>query len=160
VERVLLVNIDNITIEQTVLYLQYKMSIAEKVHSQGRVLGDRSVLYKYANPNLVAILSHNRPESSLRLHLVDAVSGELVYTGKYSKAHPPFHIVHCENWIVVSPLYLLLDNDYEVLMKVNYRLATGMKRQGGRRLALSSCSRERDSPIPLHSIRCIQPESR
>lgn len=25
----------------------------EKVHSQGRVLGDRSVLYKYVNPNLV-----------------------------------------------------------------------------------------------------------
>ncbi|OTF77451.1 hypothetical protein BLA29_006933 [Euroglyphus maynei] len=28
----------------------------ENVHSQGRVLGDRNVLYKYLNPNLVAIL--------------------------------------------------------------------------------------------------------
>ena len=28
----------------------------EMVHSQGRVLGDRNVLYKYLNPNLVAIL--------------------------------------------------------------------------------------------------------
>lgn len=27
----------------------------EHVHSQGRVLNDRSVLYKYINPNLVAI---------------------------------------------------------------------------------------------------------
>ena len=27
----------------------------EKVHSQGRVLGDRSVLYKYLNPNLFAL---------------------------------------------------------------------------------------------------------
>jgi hypothetical protein len=29
----------------------------EKVHSQGRVLGDRSVLYKYINPNLVAVVT-------------------------------------------------------------------------------------------------------
>lgn len=29
----------------------------EKVHSQGRVLADRSVLYKYINPNLIAIVS-------------------------------------------------------------------------------------------------------
>ena len=28
----------------------------EHVHSQGRVLGDRNVLYKYLNPNLVAIV--------------------------------------------------------------------------------------------------------
>lgn len=29
----------------------------EHVHSQGRVLNDRSVLYKYVNPNLVAIVT-------------------------------------------------------------------------------------------------------
>lgn len=29
----------------------------ERVHSQGRVLSDRSVLYKYINPNLVAVVS-------------------------------------------------------------------------------------------------------
>lgn len=29
----------------------------EHVHSQGRVLSDRSVLYKYINPNMVAILT-------------------------------------------------------------------------------------------------------
>lgn len=28
----------------------------EHVHSQGRVLGDRNVLYKYLNPNLVAVV--------------------------------------------------------------------------------------------------------
>ena len=27
------------------------------MHSQGRVLGDRSVLYKYLNPNVVAIVT-------------------------------------------------------------------------------------------------------
>lgn len=29
----------------------------EKVHSQGRVLGDRSVLYKYVNPNLITVVT-------------------------------------------------------------------------------------------------------
>ena len=29
--------------------------ISEHVHSQGIVLGDRSVLYKYLNPNLVVV---------------------------------------------------------------------------------------------------------
>ena len=30
---------------------------AEHVHSQGVVLGDRNVLYKYINPNLVAVVA-------------------------------------------------------------------------------------------------------
>lgn len=30
----------------------------EHVHSQGRVMADRSVLYKYINPNLVAVATH------------------------------------------------------------------------------------------------------
>lgn len=30
---------------------------AERVHSQGRVLADRSVLYKYINPNLISIVT-------------------------------------------------------------------------------------------------------
>lgn len=34
----------------------------EHVHSQGRVLNDRSVLYKYVNPNLVAIVTQG-PDS-------------------------------------------------------------------------------------------------
>ena len=29
--------------------------VSEHVHSQGIVLGDRSVLYKYLNPNLIAV---------------------------------------------------------------------------------------------------------
>lgn len=76
--------------------------INEKVHSQGRVLGDRSVLYKYSNPNLIAILSSNPDETLLRINLFDSVSGLLVYSGRYTRANPPFHMVHCENWIVIS----------------------------------------------------------
>ncbi|KAJ8866551.1 hypothetical protein PR048_032410 [Dryococelus australis] len=42
----------------------------ERVHSQGRVLGDRSVLYKYINPNLVAVVT----ESTDPVHKCECVS--------------------------------------------------------------------------------------
>uniref|UniRef100_A0A183CCF4 ER membrane protein complex subunit 1 n=1 Tax=Globodera pallida TaxID=36090 RepID=A0A183CCF4_GLOPA len=84
------------------IYAIVGKSANEKMHSQGKVLGDRAVLYKYNNPNLVAVLSANPSNSLLRLHLVDSVSGQLVFTGHYSKATPPFHIIHCENWLVIS----------------------------------------------------------
>jgi hypothetical protein len=32
-------------------------NILDRVHSAGIVLGDRSVLYKYANPNLIAVVT-------------------------------------------------------------------------------------------------------
>ena len=37
--------------------------ISEHVHSQGRVLGDRSVLYKYINPNLAVIVAEGEDTS-------------------------------------------------------------------------------------------------
>lgn len=40
--------------EQKITEVAAKSSI-ERVHSQGRVLADRSVLYKYINPNLIAV---------------------------------------------------------------------------------------------------------
>lgn len=42
--------------EQHIIGVAQKNPI-EHVHSQGRVLGDRSVLYKYINPNLVAFVT-------------------------------------------------------------------------------------------------------
>jgi len=54
----------------------------EKVASIGRVLGDRSVLYKYLNPNLLAIAVTTPAKSSLTIHLLDNVSGQIVYESK------------------------------------------------------------------------------
>ena len=36
-------------------YLDHYLCFPEHVHSQGRVLGDRSVLYKYLNPNIIMV---------------------------------------------------------------------------------------------------------
>ncbi|XP_004529245.1 ER membrane protein complex subunit 1 isoform X1 [Ceratitis capitata] len=77
----------------------------EHVHSQGRVLGDRSVLYKYLNPNLVAVITQaNDPihKYLLNVYLVDVVSGLIVFSMTHRRARVPVHIVHSENWLALS----------------------------------------------------------
>lgn len=80
-------------------------NIIEHVHSQGRVLGDRSVLYKYINPNLVAVATHG-PDSIhkyvLNIHLIDIVSGSVVTSLSHRRIKEPLHIIHSENWLVYS----------------------------------------------------------
>jgi len=49
----------------------------EKVHSQGRVLPDRSVSYKYMNPNLVVVVTGEPEVGNINVFLVDAVSGKM-----------------------------------------------------------------------------------
>ncbi|KAK6629962.1 hypothetical protein RUM43_003783 [Polyplax serrata] len=100
----------------------------EKVHSQGRVLGDRSVLYKYVNPNLIAVVTraqHPVHKSKhmiyfdngkatpieimslsflaiINLNLIDAVSGGIIYSASHRRAKEPVHVVHSENWVVYT----------------------------------------------------------
>ncbi|XP_011184855.2 ER membrane protein complex subunit 1 isoform X2 [Zeugodacus cucurbitae] len=77
----------------------------EHVHSQGRVLLDRSVLYKYINPNLVAVVTQaNDPTHKflLNVYLIDAVSGLIVFSMTHRRARVPVHIVHSENWLAYS----------------------------------------------------------
>ena len=46
------------------IYFKILFFFAEHVHSQGRVLGDRSVLYKYLNPNMVAVVTEGQDATS------------------------------------------------------------------------------------------------
>jgi ER membrane protein complex subunit 1 len=55
----------------------------EKVASVGRVLGDRSVLYKYLNPHLLVIVVANQPKSSFTIYLLDSVSGRILHETKH-----------------------------------------------------------------------------
>ncbi|KAF4519600.1 hypothetical protein B566_EDAN003767 [Ephemera danica] len=80
-------------------------SQSERVHSQGRVLADRSVMYKYLNPNLVAVVTHSTDpvhKHLLNVYLVDAVSGAMVFSATHKRAKGPIHIVHSENWVLYS----------------------------------------------------------
>uniref|UniRef100_A0A158P633 ER membrane protein complex subunit 1 n=1 Tax=Angiostrongylus cantonensis TaxID=6313 RepID=A0A158P633_ANGCA len=74
----------------------------QKVHSQGRVLIDRNVQYKYVNPNLVSIVSLDSVNQYLSIFLVDVVSGQMIHSARLAKVTAPVHIVHCEHWIAYS----------------------------------------------------------
>lgn len=50
------INLGGLDNSQKIIKIASKNPI-EHVHSQGRVFNDRSVLYKYINPNLVAIVT-------------------------------------------------------------------------------------------------------
>uniref|UniRef100_A0A7N6B305 ER membrane protein complex subunit 1 n=1 Tax=Anabas testudineus TaxID=64144 RepID=A0A7N6B305_ANATE len=77
----------------------------EHVHSQGRVMGDRSVLYKYLNPNLLAVVTEStdlhQERSFIGILLIDGVTGRIIHEAVQRKAKGPVHVVHSENWVVV-----------------------------------------------------------
>ncbi|XP_029994937.1 ER membrane protein complex subunit 1 isoform X2 [Sphaeramia orbicularis] len=76
----------------------------EHVHSQGRVMGDRSVLYKYLNPNLLAIVTEStdshQERSFVGILLIDGVTGRIIHEAVQRKTKGPVHVVHSENWVV------------------------------------------------------------
>lgn len=90
--------------QSEIVALSVRPSI-EKVHSQGRVLLDRSVLYKYVNPNLVALatLTYDAVHKNvLSVYLIDGVSGLVVYSVSHKKSKGPVYLVHSENWVIYS----------------------------------------------------------
>jgi hypothetical protein len=90
--------------QQTITNVVAKRAI-EHVHSQGIVLEDRSVLYKYLNPNLVAIIAEgedSQQKAFLNVYLVDAVTGNVVFHCTHKRSKGPVSLVHSENWIVYN----------------------------------------------------------
>lgn len=85
-------------------------SAHEHIHSQGRVLGDRSVLYKYLNPNVVVVITEGEePATSqqkgypvINVYIIDVITGHIIFHGNHRKAQGPVHVVHSENWVVYN----------------------------------------------------------
>ncbi|XP_044523744.1 ER membrane protein complex subunit 1 isoform X1 [Gracilinanus agilis] len=77
---------------------------SEHVHSQGRVMGDRSVLYKSLNPNLLAVVTEStdlhHERTFIGIYLIDGVTGRIIHSSVQKKAKGPVHLVHSENWVV------------------------------------------------------------
>uniref|UniRef100_A0A8C4MFW0 ER membrane protein complex subunit 1 n=1 Tax=Equus asinus asinus TaxID=83772 RepID=A0A8C4MFW0_EQUAS len=88
---------------QRIVQVEGKRS-SEHVHSQGRVMGDRSVLYKVLNPNLLAVVTEStdvhHERTFIGIFLVDGVTGRIIHSSVQRKAKGPVHIVHSENWVV------------------------------------------------------------
>ncbi|KAL3860995.1 hypothetical protein ACJMK2_007088 [Sinanodonta woodiana] len=85
----------------------------EHVHSQGRVLGDRTVLYKYLNPNVVVVITEGEetgsqaqtqkgPMNFFNLYVIDTVIGHVIFHANHRRTKGPISVVHSENWIVYS----------------------------------------------------------
>ena len=77
----------------------------EVVHSQGRVMADRSVLFKYINPNLAFVLTEGQDSSGkgfINIFLLDLVTGRTIFSANHKRVQGPYHAVHSENWVVYT----------------------------------------------------------
>lgn len=74
----------------------------DPVASIGKVLGNRSVLYKYLNPNLALITAVT--DTMAIFYLIDAVSGQVLYTSTQTGVDTtqPIASAISENWITYS----------------------------------------------------------
>ncbi|KAJ1304201.1 hypothetical protein OPQ81_008601 [Rhizoctonia solani] len=68
------------------------------IASYGKVLGGRTTLYKYLNPNAAAVIA---PDCAIRV--VDLVSGAIVFdSGALSAPCEPPKVAFAENWLVYA----------------------------------------------------------
>eukprot|EP00116_Pleurobrachia_bachei_P001779 sb/3462041/ len=72
----------------------------DAVYSQGRALGDRSVLHKYINPNVMAIAVESTDKGHVDILVYDMVTGEQVYFSRHKQYSGPAHVLLSENWLV------------------------------------------------------------
>lgn len=74
----------------------------DPVASIGKVLGDRSVLYKYLNPNLVLVTATGT--QSANIYLLDGVSGQVLHSVSHDgvDTSQPIPAVISENWFAYS----------------------------------------------------------
>ena len=72
------------------------------VGSSARILGDKSVMIRYLNPNLAATIS-TRGHDTLELRVLDTVTGRIVFQQTHANAaSEPCHVVLFENYVVYS----------------------------------------------------------
>lgn len=77
----------------------------DRIHTHGKVLGDRSVLYKYLNPSLIGVITTGEDSQRIafvNVYLIDTVTGSIVNSFNHKKCRGPVNIVHSENWFFVS----------------------------------------------------------
>ena len=76
----------------------------DPVASIGRVLGDRSVMYKYLNQHLLVVTTVNPTLSTASVYLLDAVSGSILHSATHAGADTSQPIVATvsENWLVYT----------------------------------------------------------
>jgi hypothetical protein len=76
----------------------------DPVASIGRVLGDRTVMYKYLNPNIVLVTAVSDEASAASFYLLDSVSGDVLYSATHEgvDTKQPITSALTENWFAYS----------------------------------------------------------
>lgn len=77
----------------------------DPVASAGEILGDKSVMYKYLNPNLLAVATLSAPvkkASRLSVQIVDTVRGAVLQHVTHDGVTGPVHLATAENWLLYS----------------------------------------------------------
>jgi hypothetical protein len=76
----------------------------DPVASIGRVLGDRTVLYKYLNPNIALVTAISDESSTASFYLLDTVSGDILYSISHEgvDTNQPITSALTENWFAYS----------------------------------------------------------
>ncbi|KAL8945407.1 MAG: hypothetical protein Q9211_000072 [Gyalolechia sp. 1 TL-2023] len=76
----------------------------DPVASIGKALGDRNVLYKYLNPNLLVISSVNMETHTASFDVLDSISGQVVHilTHPMVDVTKPITCVVSENWFAYT----------------------------------------------------------
>ncbi|CAJ2504506.1 Uu.00g119000.m01.CDS01 [Anthostomella pinea] len=76
----------------------------DPIASIGRVLGDRSVKYKYLNPNTLVVAAIDEQAASLSVYLLDTVSGQVLTSSTYEGVDPNKDVTCAisENWFLCS----------------------------------------------------------
>ncbi|KAJ5056565.1 hypothetical protein J3E74DRAFT_468352 [Bipolaris maydis] len=84
--------------------------VKDPVASIGKVLGDRRVLYKYLNPNLVLVTTVVDSTRSASVYLLDSASGQLLHTVSHNGVDTsrPIPATISENWFTYA---LTIDAD-------------------------------------------------
>lgn len=71
------------------------------------VFKNYSIMFlQYLNPNLLAVVTestdNHQERSFVGILLIDGVTGRIIHEAVQRKAKGPVHVVHSENWVVVS----------------------------------------------------------
>jgi hypothetical protein len=76
----------------------------DPVASIGRVLGDRSVMYKYLNPHMIVISTVNPTAATASIYLIDSVSGSILHSATHAAVDvtQPVVATVSENWVIYS----------------------------------------------------------
>ncbi len=78
--------------------------VHDPVASIGKALGDRNVLYKFLNPNLLLLTTVGIEKSKATFHVLDSISGEILYAVEHFgvDTSQPIASIIAENWFAYS----------------------------------------------------------